>query len=137
LKVLFDTNIVLDHLLDRAPHSLLAAEFFSAVERNRISGYLCATTVTTVYYLAYKVMGSENAGIAINKLLELFEVAAVNRVVLESSLNLGLPDYEDAVLHQSAIHAGADAIVTRNAKDFKNASLTIYSPPELMALLGG
>ena len=55
MKILFDTNIVLDVLLDREPFSDLALKLVSNVEKKEIKGYLGATTVTTIYYLASKV----------------------------------------------------------------------------------
>ena len=54
MKILFDTNIVLDVLMDRLPHSDVAVELFSRVENGAIIGYLCGITITTVYYLAAK-----------------------------------------------------------------------------------
>ncbi|MFH1113104.1 MAG: PIN domain-containing protein, partial [Pseudomonadota bacterium] len=47
MKVVFDTNIVLDVLLDREPFSTSAALLFSKVERGDLDGCLCATTITT------------------------------------------------------------------------------------------
>ncbi len=51
MKILFDTNVVLDVLIDRKPFSLTASLLFSEVEKGRIEGFLCATTITTIYYL--------------------------------------------------------------------------------------
>lgn len=65
MKILFDTNVVLDVLLNRVPHSGVAIELFSAVERKNIQGFLCATTITTVDYLATKAIGRAEAKEAI------------------------------------------------------------------------
>ena len=135
MKILFDTNVVLDLLLDRKPFSLAAAHLFSEVERGNIEGYICATTVTTVHYLATKVIGPRKAQQEIHRLLTLLEVAPVNRLVLEASLDDRFSDFEDAVLHQAARHMGTDGIVTRNLHDFKEAKMTIYSPEELIKAL--
>jgi len=135
LKILFDTNIVLDLLLDRPPFADAAAELFARVENGAITGYLCGTTVTTIHYLATKVVGSARAKTEVGKLLSLFEVALVNRSVLQSALKAGFTDYEDAVIHEAAYHVGAEAIVTRNVKDFKKARLTIYDSTELAGIL--
>ena len=61
MRILFDTNVVLDVLLDREPFSTEAASLFSKVEIGVLSGYICATTITTIYYLARKAVGSESA----------------------------------------------------------------------------
>ena len=136
MKILVDTNIVLDLLLDRTPHAMAAAQIFSLVERNVLSGCLCATTLTTVHYLATKVVGRQRSLEEIRKLLRLFEVAPVNRAVLEGALEAeGFSDFEDAVLHEAARQADADALVTRNEKDFKKAVLTVYGPSELINMM--
>jgi hypothetical protein len=62
----------------------------------------------------------------------LFDIAPVNRAVLAEALAGRIADFEDAVLYQSARLAGADAIVTRNQKDFKQASLLVLGPDELL-----
>jgi predicted nucleic acid-binding protein len=135
LKVLFDTNIVLDVLMDRMPFSDTAVELFSRVEDGAIIGYLCSNTITTVYYLASKTLGASRAQEEIRKLLSLFEVAPVNRLVLEAALVADFNDFEDAVIHEAACHVGADAIVTRNPKDFKKSRIPIYSSEEIARIL--
>ena len=71
----------------------------------------------------------------IKKLLTLFEVAPVNRHVLESALTLDFNDFEDAVINEAARYIGADTIVTRNQKDFKKSGLSIYSAEEMTKML--
>ena len=54
MKIVFDTNIVLDVLLEREPFASLSINLFNAVEQQVIQGYLCATTITTIDYLLSK-----------------------------------------------------------------------------------
>lgn len=135
MKILLDTNIVLDLLMDRMPYSDAAVELFSKVEDGTIIGYLCGTTITTIYYLASRTLGAARAHEEIRKLLTLFEVAPVNRLVLESALVVDFNDFEDAVIHEAACHAGADAIVTRNQKDYKKSSISVYTSTEMVRIL--
>ena len=135
MRVLFDTNVVLDVLLDRQPHAPDAVRSFAYAERGAIDGVLGATTLTTIHYLAAKALGTEQAREHIGTLLQLFGVAPVTRAVLEDALALGFGDFEDAVLHEAARHAGAAGIVTRNTADFAKASLVVYTPAELNAAL--
>jgi predicted nucleic acid-binding protein len=137
LKVIFDTNIVLDVLLDREPFSGPAALLFSKVEKSELSGYLCATTVTTIHYLIYKALGARQAQKHFGNLLSLFEIAPVNRAVLEGALRSGFEDFEDAVIHEAAAHAGLEALVTRDSKGFRRATIPVYSPDELLHVLLG
>lgn len=135
MKILLDTNIVLDLLLDRMPFSDSAADLFSKVEDGTVIGYLCGNTVTTLYYLVSRTVGAPKAHEEIKKLLTLFEVAPVNRNVLESALLADFNDFEDAVIHEAACHVGVDAIVTRNQKDFKKSRIPIYSSEEMAKIL--
>lgn len=135
MKTLFDTNVVLDVLFDRTPFSQSASQLFAAVEYGMMNGFLCATTVTTIHYLAAKTIGRERANAEIRKLLTLFQIAPVNHLTLNQAIDSGFSDFEDAVLHESAYHAGIDAIVTRNANDFRTAKLPIYAPNDLLHIL--
>lgn len=135
MKILFDTNIVLDVLMDRQPYADAAVELFSKVEDGTVMGYLGATTITTVFYLAAKTVGAARAQAEIKKLLTLFEVAPVNRPVLEAALVADFKDFEDAVIHEAACHVGADAIVTRNQKDFKKSRIAVYTADEMARIL--
>jgi predicted nucleic acid-binding protein len=134
LKILLDTNIILDVLMDRLPFSDSAVELFSKIENGTIIGYLCGTTVTTVYYLVSKAVGAARARDEMAKLLKIFDVAPVNRQVLESALAADFADFEDAVIHEAACHAGVDAIVTRNQKDFRKSRIPVYSAEEITIL---
>lgn len=135
MKVLFDTNVVLDSLLDREPFAQVASTLISKVEQGALAGYLCPTTITTIYYLAAKVRGTPSARKNVRQLLTLFEVAAVNRPVLEAELNAGFSDFGDAVLYEAACQVKVDAIVTRNTQDFRRARIPVYSPDEIARLL--
>ncbi len=135
MKVLVDTNVVLDVLLDRHPFAKAAARVFALVEESRIEGFLCATTVTTVDYLLGQALSPREARAALQRLLDLFEIAPVNRPVLEQALGSDVSDFEDAVIEQSARVVSADAIATRNLKDFKKSSVTAMDPPELLSVV--
>jgi predicted nucleic acid-binding protein len=135
VKILLDTNVILDVLLDRRPFSEDACVVFSGVERGMLLGCLCATTATTVYYLVEKALGGRRALAEVKKLLMLFEVAPVGKAVLETAMEAGFADFEDAVVYASGLHAGVDGLVTRNQKDFKPSSVPVYSPVELVAQL--
>ena len=119
------------------PQGAVAGSLVAAVERGRLAGLLCATSVATVDYLVARATGRDNAKQVVRTLLRIFEIAAVTRAVLESALETPFQDYEYAVLHESARGADAEGIVTRNTGDFRRAELPIFSPEELVAALDG
>ena len=81
MRVLFDTNVVLDVLMDRKPFSTVASLLFLEVEKGNIKKFLCAITITTVHYLFSKNRGRKIVSESINLLLNLFEIASVNRAL--------------------------------------------------------
>ncbi|MBN1907428.1 MAG: PIN domain-containing protein [Deltaproteobacteria bacterium] len=134
MKVIIDTNIILDVLLERIPFFKPAVEIFCLVEDSKIEAFICATTVTTIDYLLTKSLPVKKARTALSHIISLFEIAPVNRPVIERALNSRITDFEEAVLEESGKIAGADCIITRNVKDFKYASIKVFEPIEFLAL---
>ena len=133
MKVLVDTNVVLDVMLARQPFAQHSSKVFALIEKSVIEGYLCATTITTIDYLLSQSIPNKEASKSIERLLDLFEVAPVNRAILEQALRSKIDDFEDAVLEQSAKLVDAKVIVTRNLKDFRKAEVTALDPEELIS----
>jgi len=136
LRILFDTNVILDVLLLRQPYEVEATKLVASVERSEINCVLCANSITTIYYLINKAVGREIAINSVNSLTMMFDVVPVNKIVLQNALKSKFLDFEDAVLNESAVNSGVDGILTRNPKDFKSSTLPIYNPKELITVLG-
>jgi predicted nucleic acid-binding protein len=134
LRAIVDTNVVLDVLLEREPFVKSAVEIFRLAEESRIVAFICATTVTTIDYLLVKSLQKPKARDALHRLISLFEIATVNRPVIERALVSKLQDFEDAVLNEAAQMAGVDFVITRNTKDFAGSTLKVCDPNEFIAL---
>lgn len=119
----------------RRPGVLPAARLFSRVDEGDLSGFISATTVTTIHCLARGTVGDRQARNEIRNMLDLFDVAPVNHTVLEGALESNFTDFEDAVLHQAALDVNAGGIVTRNTGHFKPATIPVYAPDELDRLV--
>ncbi len=138
MRVLVDTNIVLDGLLEREPFVRDAKALIEAIEVEQIEGYVTATTLTNIFYIVRRQTKSiELARQAVSETLALMEVCPVNRDILEAAFASNLRDFEDAVTVQlaCAIASRLDAIITRNAQDFAGATLPILSASELLESL--
>ena len=132
---MFDTNVILDVLLERLPFAEPAAILLARAERGGIQGFACATTVTTIFYLARKAVGRELARRQVADLLSILNVAPVNRAVLERAARSEIDDFEDAVIVESARQVEARVILTRNERDFAKSPIPVHSPISLAALL--
>ena len=135
MKALVDTNVVLDVLLARTQFAREATCVFSLVEESEIEASLCATTLSTIDYLLKQSLLRVQATQAIRGLLKLFEIAPVNRSVLERAIESKIADFEDAVLEQAAYLIGADAIITRNTKGFRKSAIKAVDPVEFLSVL--
>ena len=136
MKVLFDTNVVLDVLLNREPFRDVAALLVARVERKELIGVLGATTLTTIYYLVAKASGGESARSTVRDLVSLFEIAGVDRQILVKAVESPLKDFEDAVLAEAGRAAFVDAVVTRDPDGFEDSGVQVLSPQQLQATLG-
>jgi predicted nucleic acid-binding protein len=134
-RVLFDTNVVLDVLLNRPPHADASAAVWSAVETGLAEGVLAAHAVTTVHYLIRKKRGNAGARRALSSLLRVFQVAAVDGPVIQEALQLPFSDFEDAVTAAAARSAGCDYILTRDPKGFRESPVRAMTPEAAMPLL--
>ncbi|WP_263079373.1 PIN domain-containing protein [Endozoicomonas sp. Mp262] len=132
MKALLDINVVMDVLLDRPRLSEASAVIMAQVELSKITGVLCATSITTIHYLISKACGKQAGEEVIKTLLQLYEIAAVNQTVLMQAQTMGFRDYEDSVQYTAARSVNAEVIITRNTKDFTKAELPVVTPEEFI-----
>jgi len=134
-RVLFDTNVVLDVLLDRQPYVEASASAWAAVETGASEGMLAAHALTTVYYLVRKERGDLKARRIVSAILRVFRVAAVDEAVVQEALRLGFSDFEDAVTAAAARLAGCECIVTRDPNGFRGSQIRALTPEGVTPLL--
>lgn len=113
MKVAFDTNVLLDTILNR-PERETALKLMFAVAREEIDGAVSANSITDLYYLSRKGIGDSGAREAIAAILEMFDIMPVNGDTCFMALNMDMSDYEDAVLAACAAEARVDYIATRD-----------------------
>ena len=142
MKIVFDTNVILDALLDR-PYSGFAKDLIKGVYDCRFDGAISANTVTDIFYIARKALGNKGAREAIFELMNVFEVIPVDGKTCMDALTLPISDYEDAVLAVCAKNYEASYIVTRD-EDFISAAQNsngngylagVMSPGDVVTLL--
>lgn len=133
MRVLIDTNIILDFLSPREPFFQDASLLFQAIDTEEITGYVAATTLTDIFYISRKhTKSTEKARQVIFDVLTILIICPTDRTVLESAFNSGLTDFEDAVQIFSAVAQSLDAIATRDAKGFLSSPIPVYSVQQLL-----
>lgn len=132
MKLLLDTNVVLDVLAAREPFLKASAQTLALVEQGKVKGFIAAHSVTTIHYLLSKHLSRKRAQAAIVQLLNVLQVAPVDQGVILQALSLGWPDFEDAVQAAAALNVKATHLITRNPRDFKTLPIEVLTPEEYL-----
>lgn len=136
MKILIDTNIVIDALTSREPWNEDAEKIFLMAANNIIDMYITASSATDIYYLIRKHLHStETARQIMGKLYSLVGLIEVKGEDLIDALASPITDYEDAVVEQVARRSDMECIVTRNLKGYEAGSTQIYSPEDFVRFL--
>ena len=140
MKVLLDTNVVLDVLQKRSPWFDDGKEIFLAIATKQIDGFITAKEVTDIYFFSRKQFkGEENIEQKIRKIitgiLALFFVVDTLSEDCQNALGIENNDYEDAVMITCAKRANIDYIVTRNTAHFNQSAVPVCTPGDFIKLL--
>ena len=133
MKILLDTNIVLDILLKREKFFLRSREIFILVEEKKVEGFLSASSFTTIYYLISKYLSKKEADESIEILLKLFDVTYLDKNIIKNAVENNGVDFEDSVIYTSAYYEGIDYIITRDKRGFKNFKVECLNPENFLA----
>jgi predicted nucleic acid-binding protein len=136
MKLLIDTNVILDALMQREPWSQPAQALILAIANDKADGCITASSFTDIYYILRKYMkDKEKIKQTLLGLLELVNVLDVTGTDCKKAFDLSISDYEDALLAYCAKRNKADAIVTRNEKHFVGSPVKPISPDEILKKL--
>lgn len=136
MRVLIDTNIALDFLLQREPFFQDAELLFQEISSNRIFGYVTATTITDIFYISHRQTRSiEQARQAISDILTVMIICPVNQSILESAFRSGVDDFEDAIQIACAVSQDLEAILSRDQQGFLSSPIPVLSIHELLQQL--
>ena len=133
MKVMCDTNIILDVLLDRELFAEPSAHILRLCESGTIEGYTTASCITDVFYFVRKHLHStERSYDAMEKLLSILRVCEVTDRHIREAVRLRRSDFEDALVVVCAKSVSCDCIVTRDRKGFTDSGVSFLSPEELI-----
>ena len=129
MKVLIDTNVILDFFINREPFATDAEKIFSLCKLNKIKGFISPITISNSYYILRKLGSNKKVINNLNQLLLMTEVLSMNQTVIENALMSGFKDFEDALQYYTATNFGKiDVLITRNTKDFKHSTIAVMEP---------
>jgi len=132
-RLFFDTNVLLDHLLDREPFANDATELWSMAERRQVVGCISAVSFNFVYYIVRHQANERAARRALRGLRDVFEIIEVDAQIIHQAIDSAFPDFEDAIQHACAVRAGATCLVTRDVAGFRKSEVPVVSPAAYLA----
>ena len=134
MKILIDTNIVLDIALNRKQFVEHSALLWRLSEQKKIMGCLSNTSITDIFYIINKHAGKDKARAFIADILDTFTLIDIDENGFREALNSGIKDFEDAVQYVICMHNACDALATRNKRDFGDKP-NVFEPAELIEQL--
>jgi len=135
MRVLIDTNVLLDVLCNRAAFVEASQKVWKHCEVGDVDGCVCALSVPNIVYILRKELDADMVKQVIAQLNMIFSFTELKSSDLLKAAELGFNDYEDAVQSACAGRIKAQYIVTRNIKDFKNSKVPAIKPEELLERL--
>ena len=133
MKLVFDTNVILDVLARREPFFDASLKALDSIGRKGVSAAITANIITDVFFLYQKHQPDRNkCKEAIRTLMNALEVLDTTRALCSSALDSSMSDFEDAVVAESAKLWSADFIVTRDAHGFDLSPVKAITPDELL-----
>lgn len=133
MRLMIDTNIILDVLLEREPFFTQSKQILTMCENKQILGFISASTATDIFYLVRKALQStDEAYRALGHILDIVKVLTVTNEDVNAAFLVKAKDFEDCLLATCAKSNKCDGIVTRNKKDFMSFGIELFSPKEIL-----
>ena len=132
MKILVDTNVIIDILCKREP---FFEDSYNALNKciDNHTIIVSASAITDIFYIARKYIGSEQAKECIRNLLDLIKISDTRRGAdIEKALSSDISDFEDAVVSAIAERQKAKYILTRNTKDFEKSKILSITPHDYL-----
>ena len=133
-RLFLDSNIVMDLLEERHPFCEDAALLFAKAYHKQVQLFVSPITFATASYLLGKHNKPEPVHRLLSNLSQLVRVVAVDERVVDEAILSAFSDFEDAMQYYAALKAKADAIITRNGKDFALSKIPVMTAAEYMTM---
>ncbi|GMO16043.1 MAG: PIN domain-containing protein [Treponemataceae bacterium] len=129
MKIIVDTNVVLDAIASRSPFDKAAQEIIRLAAAKEIDAAITASTASDIFYIARKYLQSAEETIKqMRKLFTILDIISVEKSDCLAAFETGMSDYEDSLLAVCALRWNADCIITRHAPDFAASSVPAIAP---------
>ena len=136
MRLLFDTNVLIDAAVQTRDHHDAANQLLIRAERGDLDGLTTPTAIATCWYVSTATYGVDPRPL-FEYLSATIGLARMGWPALAKALKAPEDaDFEDEYIAAAGAQAGADVVVTRNPEDFRDGPLTPHSPEEVLSALG-
>ena len=132
MRVVIDTNVLLDVFQNRTAHYAGSAAVLAMVERQEIDAVMPAHALTTLFYLVRKYGTRVDAEAAMDRVLDHFEIGALDAAGWRKARALPMKDFEDAVVATVAESFHCSLVITRNTDDFLKSPVPAFTPIDFL-----
>ena len=134
MRLMIDTNILLDVLVKREPFYEASREVLRLCEEKKVQGFLSASAATDIFYLVRRHLHSTNSAYkCLGYVLDILKVLTVTNEDVIHAYTKKAHDFEDCLLAVCAASNKCDYIITRNKRDFEEFNIETLSPEELLS----
>lgn len=135
MRILIDTNILIDFLAKREPYFQEAEKIMTLCSDEKLEGYVAAHSITDAFYILRRAYSSEERREMLLELCNILTVVGIDKRKLTNALsNFKFEDMEDCLQTECAIECNAAYIVTRNVKDFEESKILPITPKDFLFL---
>ena len=128
-----DTDVIIDFLIDRKPHSREAAIIFTLIEQKKLKGYVSSLTFSNLYYVLRKVEPHNKVISKLDSISRMLTILKVDQQTIKDAIVSGFSDFEDSIQYNCALdYKKIDVIITRNTKDYKNSEIPVMTPADYL-----
>lgn len=131
MNILIDTNVVLDHALERGPF-WEAAENIMALDEAQFTLHITSSAVTDIYYIMRRIVGDAVTRDYLSCAFDLFDILDVTASDCRTALMLPMKDYEDALQAICARRAKCSYIITRDEHHYEGAPVPAVTPERFL-----
>ena len=134
-KILIDTNVLLDYLLEREPFFDDAKEVILSCTDGNVKGCIAAHSISNMFFILRKDYNAKERREVLLNLCKIFDVEGIDKAKLISGLgNDDFSDFVDCLQMECAKAYGADYIVSRNITDYSASEIKAIEPKDYLAL---
>ena len=133
MKILIDTNVLIDYLMQRTPYLADAKKIILLCKDSRVKGCVAALSIINCFYILRKEMSVEEQKKAWLAFSQFLEIVSIDSKKILNVLNDDLfTDVEDCLQTECAKEFKADYIVTRNINDYRHSAIPAILPDEFL-----